>query len=214
MDRVDGWVKDLHTGETTGHYANLMIMSLGEDHTSGTKPGAFTPEACEASNDLGIGKIIAAASRSKYWKSMAIFFVEDDAQDGPDHVDAHRTFGLVVSPCVKQHSVDHTMYSQVGMVRTIELLLGLPPMTQYDAAATPMFNVFGRTAHSVPYDALPEKVNVTLKNQTKAPGARESAAMDFSEYDRAPADKLNRILWAEAKGPGVPYPAARHSYVK
>jgi len=214
MDRVEGWIKDLHRAEKTGKLANFMIMSLGEDHTSGTTPGAFTPEACEASNDLGIGKIIAAASRSKFWKSMAIFFIEDDAQDGPDHIDAHRTFGLVVSPWVKRHYTDHTMYSQVGMIRTIELLLGLKPMTQFDAAATPMFSTFSRTAHVSPYEVAPETVDVNAKNTLKSPGATESLAMDFSEYDRAPAAALNRILWAAAKGPNVPYPATRHSYVK
>lgn len=214
MDRVDGWIKDLHDGERSGQLANFMIMSLGEDHTAGTTPGAFTPEAAVASNDVAIGKIIAAASRSKFWKSMAIFFVEDDAQDGPDHIDAHRTFGLVVSPWVKRHYVDHTMYGQVGMVRTIELLLGLPPMTQYDAAATPMFATFSRNAQVTPYDQAPAQTDLMAKNTPKSPGAKASLAMDFREYDRAPADELNRVLWAESKGANVPYPATRHSYVR
>lgn len=214
MERVDGWIEDLHSAEKTGQLANFMIMSLGEDHTSGTTPGAFTPEACEASNDLGIGKIIAAASRSKFWKSTAIFFVEDDAQDGPDHVDAHRTFGLVVSPWVKRHAVDHTMYSQVSMVRTIELLLGLPPMTQYDAAAIPMFATFQRRAQITGYDAVPETVDLQAKNTLKSPGAKESLTMDLSEYDKAPADELNRVLWAEAKGPNTPYPGVHRNFTK
>lgn len=214
MDRVDGWIKDLHTAEQTGKFANFMIMSLGEDHTSGTRPGSFTPEASVGSNDVAIGKIVAAASRSKFWKSTAIFFVEDDAQDGPDHIDAHRTYGMVVSPWVKRHSVDHTMYSQVSMVRTIELLLGLSPMTQYDAAATPMFGVFGRSAQLTPYDPAAALTDLQAKNTTKSPGAAASMAMDFSEYDRAPADKLNRILWAEAKGSEVPYPATRRSFAR
>ncbi|MDR3692165.1 MAG: bifunctional YncE family protein/alkaline phosphatase family protein [Fimbriimonas sp.] len=213
-DRVDGWIKDLHSAEATGNLADFMIMSLGEDHTSGTRPGSYTPESCVASNDLAIGKIIEAASRSKFWKSMAIFFVEDDAQDGPDHVDAHRTFGLVVSPWVKRHAIDHTMYSQVSMVRTIELLLGLPPLTQYDAAATPMFGAFNRSARVVPYEIAPETVDLEAKNTKSSPGATASLGMDFSEYDRAPADKLNRVLWAEAKGVGTPYPAARRSFVR
>ncbi|AIE84453.1 bifunctional YncE family protein/alkaline phosphatase family protein [Fimbriimonas ginsengisoli] len=214
MNRVDGWIKDLHKAETTGKLPSFMIMSLGEDHTSGTRPGSFTPEACVASNDVAIGKIIAAASRSKFWKSTAIFFVEDDAQDGPDHVDAHRTFGLVVSPWVKRHAVDHTMYSQVSMVRTIELLLGLPPMTQYDAAATPMFGVFGRKADTTPYQPAPAQVDLQAKNSPKAPGAKESMAMNLTEYDKAPADALNQILWAAAKGPNVPYPALHRTFGK
>jgi len=214
MNRIDGWIKDLHDADASGKLANFMIMSLGEDHTSGTTPGAFTPEASVASNDQAIGKIIAAASRSKYWKSMAIFFVEDDAQNGPDHVDAHRTFGLVVSPWVKRHTVNHAMYSQTSIIRTIELLLGLPPMTQYDAAATPMFDVFGRSPKLSPYDPVAAMIDVNAKNTAKSPGAKESLAMDFSEYDRAPADKLNQILWAAAKGPQDPYPATRRSYVR
>jgi YVTN family beta-propeller protein len=212
MERVDGWIKDLHEGERTGNLANLMIMSLGEDHTSGTRPGSFTPEASVGSNDMGIAKIVAAASRSKYWKSMAIFFVEDDAQDGPDHIDAHRTFGLVVSPWVRRHAVDHTMYSQVSMVRTIELLLGLPPMTQYDAAATPMFSVFTRRPEVVAYNPVPAQVDLLAKNTSSSVGAHASMLMDFSEYDRAPADQLNRVLWAEAKGPNTPYPATHRTF--
>jgi YVTN family beta-propeller protein len=214
MDRVDGWIKDLNTAERTGHLANFMIMSLGEDHTSGTAPGAFTPEAAVASNDIAIGKIVAAASRSKFWKSTAIFFVEDDAQDGPDHVDAHRTFGLVVSPWVKRRYVDHAMYSQVSMDRTIELLLGLPPMTQYDAAAYPMFDTFMKRPQLTPYDVAPAQTDLQAKNTPSSPGAKESLAMDFSEYDKAPADKLNRILWAEAKGANVPYPGVHRSFTK
>jgi len=212
MDRVDGWIKDLHTAEKSGKLANFMIMSLGEDHTSGTQPGSFTPEACVGSNDQAIGKIIQAASKSKFWNSMAIFFVEDDAQDGPDHVDAHRTFAMVVSPWVKRKSVDHTMYSQVSIVRTIELLLGLPPMTQYDAAATPMFATFGRKAISTPYEPAPAQVDLQAKNTPKSPGAKESMAMNLDEYDKAPAGPLNRILWAQAKGVNVPYPALHRSF--
>ncbi len=212
MDRVDGWIKDLHTGEKTGKWANFMIMSLGEDHTAGTTPNAFTPEAAVGSNDQAIGKIIAAASKSKFWNSTAIFFVEDDAQNGPDHVDCHRTFGMVVSPYVKRHSVDHTMYGQVSMIRTIELLLGLPPMTQYDAAATPMFNVFSRRPSDSVYALAPAKTDLLAKNTSKSPGAAQSLLMDFDEYDKAPADKLNAILWAEAKGPKTPYPAARTAF--
>ena len=117
----------------------LAIMSLGEDHTQGTRPGAFTPDAAVASNDLGLGRIVEAASRSRFWKEMAIFVIEDDAQNGPDHVDAHRTVGLVISPYCKRGVVDSTFYTTASMVRTMELILGLPPLTQYDAGATPMF---------------------------------------------------------------------------
>src|SRR3954471_17183144 len=101
-------------------------MSLGENHTSGTTPGAFTPDACVASNDLGLARIVEAASRSRFWKQMAIFVIEDDAQNGPDHIDAHRTAGLVISPWARRNAVDSTLYTTASMVRTIELILGLP----------------------------------------------------------------------------------------
>jgi len=210
-DKVDGWIADLHAAEKTGEWANFQIMSLGEDHTQGTSPGRPTPDACVGSNDVAIGKIVEAASKSRFWKDTAIFFVEDDAQNGPDHVDAHRTFALVVSPYVRRGVVDSTMYSQAGMVRTIELLLGLSPMTQYDTAATPMFATFSKRPTAVPYKALPAQVDLEGKNPARGVGAQASARMDFSEYDRAPADELNEILWAVAK-PGIPYPGTRRSY--
>jgi YVTN family beta-propeller protein len=211
-DKVDGWIKDLNDAEKKGDLANLMIMSLGEDHTTGTKPGTFTPEACVASNDVGIGKIVEAASRSKFWPNMAIFFIEDDAQAGPDHVDAHRTFGLVVSPYVRQGAVDHTLYTTVSMVRTIELLLGLPPMTQYDASATPMFSTFKKKPTPWQYACLPAQVDLEAKNTAKSVGAQASARMDFSDYDRAPAGELNRVLWAHTKGENTPYPVLHSAY--
>ena len=143
MDKVKCWINDLHKAEQTGTLPQFTIMSLGEDHTRGTQPGTFTPDASVASNDLGL----QAASwkprtRSRFWNEMAIFVIEDDAQNGPDHVDAHRTVGLVISPYCKRGFVDSTLYTTASFVRTMELILGLPPMTQYDAGATPMFNSF------------------------------------------------------------------------
>ena len=143
------WINDLHSAEKTGDLPQFMIMSLGEDHTKGTTPGAFTPDASVASNDLGLGRLVEAASKSRFWNQMAIFVIEDDAQNGPDHVDAHRTAGLVISPYCKQGTVDSTLYTTASMVRTMELILGLPPLTQYDAGATPMFNCFGTAPSSL-----------------------------------------------------------------
>jgi hypothetical protein len=144
---------------------------------------------------------------------MAIFIIEDDAQNGPDHVDAHRTVGLVISPWCKRGFVDSTLYTTASMVRTMELILGLPPLTQYDAGATPMFNSFDTKATATPYTLLMPDVDLNARNGEKAPGAKESARMNFSDYDLAPADELNRILWVDAKGPGVPYPAPIHRAV-
>jgi hypothetical protein len=210
MDKVELWIKDLHEAETTGTLPQFTIMSLGENHTRGAKAGEYNPNAMVGSNDVGVGKIVAAASRSKFWKEMAIFIIEDDAQNGPDHVDAHRTVGFVISPWCKRGIIDSTLYTTASMVRTMELILGLPPLTQYDAGATPMFNCFGTKAILTPYNLIMPKVDLFAKNTAATPGAKASAAMDFSEYDRCPEDELNRILWRLAKGPDVPYVAPIH----
>jgi hypothetical protein len=213
MDRVQGWIDDLHAAEQTGDLPRFAIMSLGENHTRGTTPGAFTPEACVASNDLGVGRIVEAASRSKFWNQMAIFVIEDDAQNGPDHVDAHRTVGFVISPYCKRGVVDSTLYTTASMIRTMELILGLPPMTQFDAGATPMFNSFQKTCQATPFAAVKPTVNMLAKNTAKSPFAKESARMNFREYDLAPEDELNRILWYAARGTDAPYPTPIHRMV-
>jgi len=136
--------------------------------------------------------------------------IEDDAQNGPDHVDAHRTCGFVVSPYVKRHVVDSTLYTTASLVRTMELILGLPPLTQYDAGATPMFASFTREMVSQPFELRTPTVDLNALNPKNAPGAKQSAKMNFREYDRAPEDELNRILWAAVKGPNAPYPTPIH----
>jgi YVTN family beta-propeller protein len=213
MDRVKSWIEDLQQAEKTGVLPQFTIMSLGEDHTRGTSPGQFTPDASVASNDVGLGRIIEAATRSRFWKEMAVFIIEDDAQNGPDHVDAHRTVGLVVSPYCKRAYVDSTLYTTASMIRTMELILGLPPLTQYDAGATPMFHCFQKTAQSVPYQCLTPQADLFAKNTKASPGAKESAKMNFREYDMAPEDQLNRILWLAAKGPDAPYPTPIHGAI-
>jgi len=210
MDKVKSWIDDLHQAEQIGDLPQFTIMSLGENHTKGTTPGAFTPDACVASNDIGLGRIVEAAIHSRFWKEMAIFVIEDDAQNGPDHVDAHRTVGLVISPYCKRGFVDSTLYTTASMVRTMELILGLPPLTQYDAGATPMFNCFGKEPVVSAFAVLTPKVDLMAKNTAKSPFSKQSAQMDFREYDRAPEDALNRILWYVAKGPNVPYPTPIH----
>jgi YVTN family beta-propeller protein len=214
MNKVHWWIEDLKKAEESGgELPRFTIMSMGENHTKGATVGAFIPEACVASNDIGLAKIVEAATRSKFWKEMAIFVIEDDAQNGPDHVDAHRTVGLVISPFCKLGVVDSTLYTTASMVRTMELILGLPPLTQYDAGATPMFNCFAKTATMRPYNPLTPNVNLTAKNTAKTPYAKESARMNFREYDRAPEDELNRILWHLAKGPEAPYPTPIHRVI-
>ena len=190
-----------------GTVPNFMFMSLGENHTSGTTPGAYTPKAQVASNDVAVGKIVEAITKSKVWGAFAIFIIEDDAQNGPDHVDSHRTAGLVISPYVKRKVVDSSMYSTVSMLRTVELLLGLPPMTQHDAAAPPMVNSFMARPDLSGFTALPAEIDLMTRNPPHGYGATASARMDFSEYHRIDEDALNRILWHSIKGVHVAYPA-------
>jgi YVTN family beta-propeller protein len=205
--RADRFVEEFQEMDRDGTVPNFMFMSLGENHTSGTTPGSYTPKAMVASNDVAVGKIVEAITRSRVWSSFAIFIIEDDAQNGPDHVDSHRTAGLVISPFVKRKAVDSTMYSTVSMLRTIELLLGLPPMTQHDAAAPPMVNSFTAKADLSGFTAMPAAIDLTTKNTAQGYGATISAAMDFSDYDRVDEDALNRILWHSIKGVNAPYPA-------
>ncbi len=205
--RAERFIKEFEEMDKAGTVPNLIVMSLGENHTSGTAPGAYTPKAMVASNDVAVGKMVEAVTKSKVWSKSAIFIIEDDAQNGPDHVDSHRTTGLVISPYVKRKQVDSTMYSTVSMLRTIELLLGLPPMTQHDAAASPMVNSFMAKPDMSGFTALPARLDLMTKNPLHGYGAVESARMDFSEYDRIDMDALNRILWHSIKGENVPMPA-------
>jgi hypothetical protein len=141
---------------------------------------------------------------------MAIFVIEDDAQDGPDHVDAHRTETVVISPYTRTGKIDSTHYNTVSLLRTMELILGLPPMSQYDSAATPLYNAFMPKPDLTPYKVVPARTDVNAKNTATAYGAKESMQMDFSDVDlltAAQVDQLNRILWHSIKGVDVPYPA-------
>jgi hypothetical protein len=208
-DLADTFIADLRRYERENNLPRFMIMALREDHTDGTQPGKFTPPACVASNDQGVGKIVDACSKSKFWKEMAIFIIEDDAQDGPDHVDAHRTTAFVISPYTRTGKVDSTQYTTVSLLRTMELILGLPPMSQYDAAAVPMYNAFTNKPDFTPYDNIPPRINLEERNTQTAYGAAESDRIDFSRPDNMTAgqvDTLNRILWHSIKGADFPYP--------
>ncbi|HTB12447.1 MAG TPA: alkaline phosphatase family protein [Bryobacteraceae bacterium] len=218
-ENVDVFLKELaeyeqHFDDTNPaqRLPNFMVMSLGEDHTRGTQPGAFTPVAMVANNDQAIGRLVDRVSHSKYWDKTAIFIIEDDAQDGPDHVDARRTVGLVISPYVKRGIVDSTLYTTSSFVRSMELLLGLPPMSQYDAAAMPLYASFDLTANPAAFDVLPPQVDLNAKNTAKSFGSRASAKMDFDEYDEAPMKELNEIIWRSVRGADSPMPAPVHRY--
>ena len=201
------FIEELREAERSGRWWNFMVMSLGEDHTRGLVAGAPTPAACVASNDLALGRIVEAVTKSRFWPETAIFIIEDDAQNGPDHVDARRTVGLVLSPYVKRGGVvESTMYTTVSMLRTMEMILGLPPMTQYDALATPMYNCFTTAPVLTAYTHLPARVDLTARNPAAGEGARRSAKLDWSEYDTADFDELNEILWGAIKGTPMPAP--------
>ena len=212
LNDLKGWEANYDSADPEKRLPNFTVMSMPEDHTKGTTPGAYTPRAMVASNDYAIGELVDAVSHSKYWPSTAIFIIEDDAQDGSDHVDARRTVGLVLSPYVKRGIVDSTFYSTSSMVRTIELLLGLPPMSQYDASATPMYNSFGTAPEVTPFNAIAPMIDVDAKNTKDSYGAAASAKMDFSQVDHAPMHALNEILWKSIKGADVPMPAPVHRF--
>jgi YVTN family beta-propeller protein len=212
LREFDEYEKEFDSTDTQKRLPNFIVMSLGEDHTNGTRPGSFTPVAMVASNDQAIGMLVDRVSHSKYWSKTAIFIIEDDAQDGPDHVDARRTVGLVVSPYVKRGIIDSTLYTTSSFVRSMELLLGLPPMSQYDAAAMPLYASFGTELNPAPFQLLPPETDLNAKNTPESFGSRASAKMDFDDYDRAPMHALNEIIWKSVRGADDPMPAPVHRY--
>jgi YVTN family beta-propeller protein len=206
MKRVERFVSELERFEKEGEMPRLQVVRLPQDHTMGTTPGKWTPTACVAENDAALGRLVEAVSHSKFWKSTAIFVVEDDAQNGPDHVDAHRTVALVISPYAKRRAVDSTMYSTSSMLRSMELILGMRPMSQFDAAATPMYASFQPEADLRPYKALLPQVDVQETNSAVAWGASRSKRMNFAKEDAAEDLALNEIVWKSVRGAHSPVP--------
>ena len=209
--RADRIIAELHRFEREGTMPGLLVVHLPNDHTSGTAAGKPTPAAYVADNDLALGRIVEAVSHGKFWKETAIFVLEDDAQNGPDHVDAHRSIAFVVSPYTKRRAVDSSMYSTSSMLRTIELILGLKPMTQFDAAAQPMYGSFQAKADLTPYEHLPANVDLNAKNTVASWGAAESGKMDFHEADAADDRQLNEIIWRSVRGSERPMPPPVHA---
>jgi DNA-binding beta-propeller fold protein YncE len=200
-------------GETTKELPQFTLLYLPDDHTAGTTPGKPTPQASVADNDLALGRVVDAVSHSPYWDDTAIFVLEDDAQDGADHVDAHRSIAFVISkysPRMPQPFVDHNFYTTVSIIHTMEALLGLPPMNLFDAHAPLMAPLFSGPGTQPPYQVDDQNLRNGLiykMNEKNAPGAKESSQMNFSRPDANDAKKLNAILWQEAKGK-VPMPSA------
>jgi YVTN family beta-propeller protein len=213
--RVDRWLEEFREYEKNGALPQFQVVRLGNDHTQGTRPGAITPRAHVAENDLALGRLIEAVSHSKYWAATAVFVLEDDAQNGPDHVDAHRSIAFVASPYTKRGYVDSTMYTTSGMLRTMELILGITPMSQYDAAATPMFDSFTNKADPTPFKHRPARYDLTERNAENAPGAQQSAAWDFSKEDTLPDVEFNEVIWMSVHGAKSRMPApVRSAFVR
>ena len=212
LKEFDKFEANFDSSDPASKLPNFVVMSMGEDHTRGTKAGAFTPVAMVADNDWALGQLIDRVSHSKYWATTAIFVVEDDAQDGADHVDARRTLALAVSPYIRRGTLDSTLYSTSSMVRSIELLLGLPPMSQYDAAATPLYAAFSDKPDLTTFTALPAQVDLFAKNLSTAWGAAASAKMDFDDEDKAPVGQLNEVIWRSVKGADSKMPAPVHRF--
>jgi hypothetical protein len=201
------FLAELAEFEKTGTMPQLLILRMGNDHTSGTTPGKIAPLAAAADNDQGVGMLVEAVSKSRFWNETAIFVIEDDAQNGPDHVDAHRSPAFVISPLVKRKTVDSTMYNQASVLRTMEIMLGLHPMTTYDAGARPMFGVFADSATAGGYVLEKPQVPLTDRNPAKSATAARSSRMNFKDADDIDDDELNEILWAAIEGPNTPFPA-------
>lgn len=211
--RAAEFIKELHEFEKADNFPNFSIMLLPTDHTSGTRPGVPTPGAALADNDLALGQVVEAISKSKFWKETSIFVTEDDPQAGLDHVDGHRTVGLVISPYTKRQEIVSTYYSQINMVRTMENILGIPPMNQLDKAAASMSDCFGETPDFTPYEAernnIPlDELNPPLEGLSgkQLSWAKKSLEQNLDDYDRIDEDTFNRIIWHAVKGYDRPYP--------
>jgi YVTN family beta-propeller protein len=205
VKRAERFISEMKRFEGEGEMPRLQIIRLGNDHTQGVTRGKPTPSAYVADNDLAFGQIVEAVSHSKFWPQTAIFVIEDDAQNGPDHVDAHRTIAFVVSPYTRRGVVDSNMYSTSSMLRTIELILGLQPMSQFDAAALPMFDSFQSKPDLRPYTALPARVNLEERNPAQAWGGQ--LKMNFAKEDAVDDLLLNEVIWRSVRGADQPMPA-------
>jgi len=214
--RAKGFLQEFQQFDKNNNLPQLCILLLYNDHTAGTSPGFPTPRAQVADNDLALGQVVDAISHSRYWPNSAIFVTEDDSQDGTDHVDGHRSVGLIISPYTKHGQVDHNFYSIINMVRTIEQIVGLPPMNQFDQAADPMFSMFSSQPDTTPYTTLPNRIllnemnpPITALRGLQREMAIASTKMNFTEPDAAPEDLLNHVIWWSVKGYDKPYPGEK-----
>ena len=204
--RADRFLEELARNERDNSLPRLTILRLPNDHTAGSRVGKPTPTAYVADNDLALGRVVEAISNCKFWKETAIFVIEDDAQNGSDHVDAHRTVALVVSPYCRRGSVDSSLYSTSSLLRTMELILGLKPMSQFDAAARPMYASFQAQADARPYQHVVPNVDLKETTQANAWGAKESEKFDLTKEDAVDDLLFNEVIWRAVRGPNSPAP--------
>ncbi|HMI04954.1 MAG TPA: bifunctional YncE family protein/alkaline phosphatase family protein [Pedobacter sp.] len=209
--RADAWEHDFDSLLKAGAVPQFSTLRISNDHTSGQKKGKVSPQAAVADNDLAVGRIIEHLSHSPIWKESVVFIPEDDAQNGPDHVDAHRSPAYVIGPYVKRNAAIHTMYSTSGFLRTMELILGLPPMSQYDAAAMPLFECFTSEPDLTPYTVIKPLINLDTRNVANNESSRRSELFNFAKEDAAPDLDLNEVVWKSVKGEHSVMPAPKRS---
>ena len=209
--REEQWEIDFDSLLAIDALPHFNTIRFGNDHTAGARVGYPTPSAMVADNDLAVGKLVEHISNSSIWKESAIFILEDDAQNGPDHVDAHRSIMMIVSPYTKRKHKESTMYSTASVLRTMELILGLPPMSQYDAAATPMYACFTNTPDLTPFIAKPNQVDLDEMNVEENRLSQLSEQMNLDLEDQAPDNLLSEVIWKTVKGMDAEMPAPRKS---
>jgi len=204
--------KDFDSLVNAGALPQFCTIYLPNDHTSGLSKGAYSPISQVADNDLALGLLVEHLSHSPVWKESAIFVLEDDAQDGPDLVDAHRSPAYVISPYIRRHTVNHTLYSTTSVLHTMELILGLPPMSQQDAASTSLWSCFTATPDTTAFTVRPARVDINIRNTASTGTAAElSKHLDLTDADRIPDNLMNAVLWKAIKGDKVPVPQPRRS---
>lgn len=206
VKRAQTFLRDLAQFESADKMPALLIMRLGNDHTNGTAAGKLAPLSSFADNDYALGMIVEGLSHSKFWKSTAIFVLEDDAQNGPDHIDSHRSPAYIISPYTHTGAIDSTMYNTTSMLRTMELILNIRPMTHFDAAARPMLNAFSKQPVLTGYQAEKPRISLEDRNPGNSATAARSARLDFSEADLNDDDELNDILWRAIRHTDPPAP--------
>lgn len=209
--RVGQWKREFDSLYAHNAVPQLNTLRLINDHTEGLRLGKPSPNAHVADNDLAVGMFIEYLSKHPIWNQTAVFIIEDDAQDGPDHIDAHRTTAYVAGGLVKRNFIDHTMYSTSSILKTIELILGIPPMSQYDAAATPLWRCFQSTPNNFVFNAKPAKYDINEKNTVKSAWQQKSETFNFAKEDAIPDRVFTEVIWKAVKGLDAIVPAPKRA---